>query len=983
MKKALMLLSCLLFIGGSLFGQQISVTGRVTAADDGTSLPGVTVRVQGTTQGTVTDFDGRYQLSVAGDAVLVFSFIGMRSHEVNVQGRSVIDVALESDITALGEVVVIGYGTARAVGTVVGSITTVSAEKLESRPVANVWDGMQGRVAGLQVYSSSGEPSATPSMRLHGVGSLGASSTPLYVLDGIPIAPGNVLSVNPNDIESVTVLKDASATSIYGSRAANGVIYITTKRGHRDTKAIINVNAQYGTSAIANTDFFENFLNTAELTGFWLDVGYRSQAQIDALLTQFPHDTQWYKYYYKESAPTYQGDISIRGGGGRTTYYVSGAYFWQDGLATRSKYERYSIRANLNSHANDWFSFGANIGLADDLRQTNPYGTNNTNRGLAMLAPPFYSPYDEDGNPYRGIIPGWNRFDPYYLQEMITSDGNNTQANIMGFMQLNPIEGLTVRSQGGFDAYDYRNTQIRFPSYVGALNNGYRYEYFSRNITRTITNTAEYRFNIGLRHNLSALAGQEYVDNRSENFDAISYGQTDDRLVLLGAGPDNRNVTQAISEYAYNSFFGRLDYSLDDKYYVDFSIRQDESSRFGRDNRAATFYSAGVMWDMKKESFMQGLDLISSMNLKISIGTTGNSAIGNYAHLATVGTTQYDESTGWLISAPGNPLLAWEKQTKATIGLRFSLNQDRYRFNVEVYDRVTDNMLIAVPMPYTSGFASETSNVGSLRNTGIDVEVDFDLLRGRNYYITPFLNFNYNRNEVVELFQGLDQWVIPNTGVAWVVGEPVRFYYPYYAGVDPEDGRPMWYVPGADRSVTTTDQGTTKVFDTNALQQNLGIPRYAPFAGGFGLNAGYSNFQVRMDFAFVNDKYLFNNDRYFYENPNVFPGFNQAKTILDYWKQPGDVTEFPRWQSQFTQFDSRLIEDASFMRLKNLTIEYRLPQSIVQQTGFFTRARVFVTGRNLLTWTGYRGPDPEIDSNISLGANPNTKQWTFGIQMTF
>ncbi len=322
MKKALMLLSCLLFIGGSLFGQQISVTGRVTAADDGTSLPGVTVRVQGTTQGTVTDFDGRYQLSVAGDAVLVFSFIGMRSQEVNVQRRSVIDVALESDITALGEVVVIGYGTARAVGTVVGSITTVSAEKLESRPVANVWDGMQGRVAGLQVYSSSGEPSATPSMRLHGVGSLGASSTPLYVLDGIPIAPGNVLSVNPNDIESVTVLKDASATSIYGSRAANGVIYITTKRGHRDTKAIINVNAQYGTSAIANTDFFENFLNTAELTGFWLDVGYRSQAQIDALLTQFPHDTQWYKYYYKESAPTYQGDISIRSTEGKGTTFT-------------------------------------------------------------------------------------------------------------------------------------------------------------------------------------------------------------------------------------------------------------------------------------------------------------------------------------------------------------------------------------------------------------------------------------------------------------------------------------------------------------------------------------------------------------------------------------------------------------------------------------------------------------------------------------
>ncbi len=984
MKKCLVLLSCLLFMGGSLFGQQITVAGKVTSADDGESLPGVTVQVQGTTQGTVTDINGDYSLSVAPDAVLEFRFIGMEPQNIPVEGRNVINVSLETAITALGEVVVVGYGTARTVGTTVGSISTVSAERLEARPVANVWDGMQGRVSGLQVYSSSGEPSTMPTMRLHGVGSLGASSAPLYVVDGVPMITTNILSMNPNDIESVSVLKDASATSIYGSRAANGVIYITTKSGHRDERAIINVNMQYGVSNMANEEYFQNFMNTDQYLGFYNEVGVYGDGTVDWIRENYPHDTQWYKYYYKQDAPTMQGDISIRGGGGRTTYFVSGSYFFQDGLATRSEYERYTLRANLNSHANDWLSFGLRLGLTDDWRQTNPHGTNDTNRGLMPLAQPFYTPYDEDGNPYRGIIPGWGRYDPFYREEMITSDGNNNMTNVVGHMQVNPIEGLVIRTQGGLDIYDYRNTQKRFASFVGNPGNGYRYEYFARSNQRILTTTAEYKWNIGMRHDFTVLAGHEYTDRDYEYFSGISYGQNDDRLMLMGAGPDNRNVTHGTTAHAFNSYFGRLDYALDDKYYVDFSVRQDESSRFGRENRTANFYSAGVMWDVNEEAFMENLDWLSSARVKLSYGTSGNAQIGNYGHLQTMGTTQYDESMGWLIGSPGNPLLSWETQAKTTLGLMFSVFDDRYRFNVELYDRETTDMLMAVPMPYTTGYISESNNVGSMRNSGIDFELDFDVVSARDYYITPFVNFNYNRNEVTELFMGLDQWIIPNTGVAYVVGEPVRFFRPIFAGIDPATGDATWYVPGEDRAQNVEDpNNVTTNFDTNALEQNTGQPRYAPFAGGFGLDAGWRDFGFRMDFAFVKDKYLFNNDRYFTENPNVFTGFNQEQSVMDYWRQPGDETEFPRWAVQFTQFDSRLIEDASFMRLKNFTIDYRLPQSMLQRTDFFTRARVYVTGRNLLTWTGYRGPDPEVDSNISLGANPNTKQWTLGIQLAF
>lgn len=310
-----MMFVLLMVTGLFAIGQTVQITGVVTSSEDGLSLPGVTVKVQGTTIGTVTDYNGAYSIQApVGSTALEFSFIGMESQVVAIGGRTKIDVVLKPDLVVMDEVVVVGYGTAKKVGTVVGSLTQVSSEQIKEKPVANVFDGLQGKVAGLQVFTSSGEPSEIASIRLHGTGSLSGGSTPLYVLDGIPIDAGTMLSLNANDFESVTILKDASATSIYGTRAANGVVYITTKKGKVDTKGVVKINAQYGSTSLADTDFFENFLNTAELTGFWVATGYRTQAQIDNLLATYPNDTKWYKYYYKDSAPTFQGDVSISGG---------------------------------------------------------------------------------------------------------------------------------------------------------------------------------------------------------------------------------------------------------------------------------------------------------------------------------------------------------------------------------------------------------------------------------------------------------------------------------------------------------------------------------------------------------------------------------------------------------------------------------------------------------------------------------------------
>jgi TonB-linked SusC/RagA family outer membrane protein len=960
------------------------ISGTVTSKEDGLPIPGVSVSVKGTTIGVNTNLDGKYSITASENQSLTFSFVGMKGQEFPVAGKTTIDVVLTNDLLNLDEVVVVGYGTAKKVGTVVGSLTQVSASKIVEKPTANVLDALQGKVAGLQVYTSSGEPTQLSSIRLHGAGSLSGSTTPLYVLDGNPIDANTMLTLNSNDFESVTILKDASATSIYGTRAANGVVYITTKRGTLDTKAKIKINSQYGVSSLANLDYFNSFMNTKELTDFWVATGYRTQAQIDQLLIDYPNDTKWYKSYYKNSAPTYQSDISISGGGGKTTYFVSGSYFFSDGLADRSAYDRYSMRSNINSKANDWLTLGLNLSASSDSRQSNAYGTNSTNRGLAMLAQPFYTPIDPTtGQKYPDLIPGWARYNPAYLAEKLPAITKNAQLDGMAFLQMNPIKGLTVRMQGGIDAYDQRATAKSMPSYKGSLNNGNIRETFNRQVTLTTTNTVEYKFDIQNSHSFTILAGQEGIKSQYTNFMGYSAGLTDDRLMLLQTGGSTtRDVSSSKSEYAFLSYFGRLDYSFNDKYFFDFSVRRDASSRFGVNNRNANFFATGLMWNAKKEAFLENVNFISALNVKASIGTSGNAEIGNYVNLATVGTTSYNATSGWNIGNPGNPELGWENQMKTTVGIKFALFNDKYRFNVEYYNRLTKNMLVSVPYPYTSGFSSVLSNVGTLKNTGIDFSFDFDIMRSKELYITPYVTLNYNANKVTELFDGRKYWNIPNTGVTWVVGKPVSYFYPLFAGIDPADGAPQWYQPGTDITVTTKD-ATTKTFNSTALEQNLGKVRNSPFAGGFGLNAGWKGIALQSDFAFAMAKYLINNDRYFFENPTAFSGFNQSKRILNYWKAPGDVSEFPVSTAQFTQFDSRLVEDASFMRLKNLTISYDLPKSLIQKTKFFSGARFFVTGRNLLTFTKYLGPDPEVDSNLSLGANPNTKQYSFGAEISF
>ncbi|GAA4134144.1 TonB-dependent receptor [Sphingobacterium kyonggiense] len=985
MKQKLLsfVLLCALLIGVA-YAQNRQVSGKVTSQTDGTPISNVSVLIQGSNLGTQTSSDGTYSLQVAEGATLVFKYIGFVEKSVKVGTSNTINVQLQSDEGAIDEVVVVGYGSARQLGSVVGSVVKVNRDNISGKPSANALESLQGKVPGLQVFTSSGEPSSTPSIRLDGVGSLGANNSPLVVLDGVPVGMGSLVSMNPDDFESITVLRDASATSIYGSRAANGVLYITTRKGKAGERANITARTQFGWNDLASRKAADALMNSEELRAFWVETGFRTQAQVDKIKEDFPEDFRWDTYYYRKNSPIKQFDLNASGGSDRIQYFVSGGFFDQTGMMYRSDFKRINLRSNISGKLNKWVNFGVNLAGGYDVRESNGWGANSTNGGLALLALPWYTPFDKDGNEYydQSTIPGLGRYSPRYLADMNPDPATNQQFNPNVYLEAKPIAGLTLRTQGGMDYFNYRNSTRRMPSYLGAVGKGTGSEYWQQGIARTMTTTAEYKWNIDDRNEVIVLGGHEYSDYTEDSFTASVGGLTDDRLILLSAGTIDKNVAQTRTQYAFNSFFGRGSYALDKKYFLDLTIRQDESSRFGKNNTKATFWSIGGKWEMKNEAFLQDVSWINSLALRASTGTQGNAAIGNYQALATVGTTVYDGMTGWGISSAGNPNLTWEKQQKTSVGISANLF-NRVNLDLEYFNRNTSSQLLAVPYPYTSGYSSITSNVGNLSNQGINLALSATVVSGKDYFVTPYVNFGYVQQKITELFQGRDYWIVPNTGVSYAVNSPVEFFYPIQAGVNPESGLMQWYLPGDNIAQNNQDPSrVTTTFSATALQQSTGIKRFPPFNGGFGLNSGYKGFYVNLDFTFSKGKYLINNDKYFFANPYNFAGYNQNKDVRDYWKQPGDIAKYPKY-GQTNQFDSGLIEDASFLRLKGLSVGYNLPKSILGHQNFFTNARVYYIGRNLVTWTKYTGPDPEVDSNLTYGANPNSKQSMIGIELQF
>ena len=989
----MLLLACL-FVGiGLVTAQTQRVTGVVISDEDGQPVIGASVQVKGTQQGTITDVDGKFTLpnvpSSAG--TLVVSFVGMKTEEIEIQPNMTIRMKANDEL--LDEVVIIGYGSAKKLGSVVGAVSTVSNEKLAAKPSMNFGDALQGQVSGMQVFTSSGEPTASSSMRIRGVSSLNAGTEPLYILDGAPVSSGVFTSLNPSDIENVTVLKDASSTSIYGARAANGVIFITTKRGKMGEKATVNVRAQYGFSEMPNFD--KNAMNAQEFFQFQMmyDPSLANDAAFLEKMQRYERyglSMVWKDYVMRKNPAVYSVDANISGSSGNTTYYISAGHFDQDGTSYQSNMMRENFRINLTTKINDWLKFGVNSAISySDYKTTMAISGSsgiyiNTPLILARMGRPDDFPYEvilnDDGTWTRGedllSLSATGSTNPMFMFNNSAYNNEEVQGNLNTFFEITPIEGLTLKAAQAFEGFYYKGKSEAFPwennKFVGSMS-----ESFQRGTRWTFTNTAEYKHSFNKVHNMTVLLGQESTQYNADNFGASGGGLTDRRLMQLSlTTTDTRSVSGGRSQYVFNSYFARAEYNFDEKYYIEGSFRRDGSSRFSKNHRWANFFAVGAMWNLKKEAFLEDVEWLNDLRIKGSYGTTGNSEIGNYASLGTVAAGQnYGPNSGWVIGTVGNADLTWEEQRNMTVGLGFRVF-DRLDVNLDYYRKKTVNMLMDVPLSYTTAHASGMGNVGQLLNTGIELDLRLNVLNTRDWNWNIYANFSYNKMEIEALYNGLDELVLPNTGLKYQVGhDPFEYYTVKFAGVDSRDGLPMYYDLNGNK---------TKTF-SNEYQQFTGLKRFAPWSGGFGTTVAWKGITLSADFSWIGERYIINNDRFFMEAPVNMSVVNMSKRMLNMWMEPGDVTDIPRADVTRDPLLSTdyFLENAAFLRLKNLTISYDLPQNWVKKTKILGGVRVFATGKNLFTVTDFSGVDPEVDSNVAMGNYPNSRQYTFGLEVKF
>ena len=688
----------------------------------------------------------------------------------------------------------------------------------------------------------------------------------------------------------------------------------------------------------------------------------------------------------KDNAPTWQLDASITGVANNTNYFISASHYDQDGVEPASGMRRETLRSNIDTKVFDWLRVGVNLGLSYEDYETNNFATKGNNpynvATLSRWALPWETPYEivDDGNgkwhygdrkDFFDVLGLWN---PYYLLE--NQPGQKNKLRLYGnmFEELTPVKGLTLRASQALDAFDYRYRYRQLPA---AFNNnsGSASETFQRYSSMTFTNTAEYKFDVNKVHNATILIGQEAIIYDGSAFGASVSGITDNRLTLLSHGTTPQNPTASIQKKVMNSYFARGEYNYAEKYYLDLSFRTDGSSVFGKNNRWASFFSVGAMWNIKKENFMQSAEWLNELSLKASYGTTGNSAFSGdpyYPSLGLVEVGKYQGGSAFGISSVQNDDLTWEKQKSLNIGISTRMF-NRLDLSVDFYNKVTSDMLMTIPYSYTTGHGSGWGNIGSMYNRGFEVSVQYELFNTKDFYWSIAGNINYNKNQITELFGGCSEYVLPNTGIKYQVGESLGdFYYVRWVGVDPEDGQQIWL----------DDKGNeTKEYSDN-YAVFTGKNQYAPWSGGFNTRLSWKGFSVDANFSFMLGKYLINNDRYFVENPNFVGQFNQSVEMANMWTTPGQITDIPAANST-RQFDTHLLENASFMRLKNLTISYSFPESLLSKVGFIKGVRIFGVGRNLWTVTQYKGADPEIDSNLQLGKYPNTRQFAVGAELTF
>jgi len=994
MRKILLVSICLLLAACvQLRAQERTITGTVTSSDDGTTLPGVSVVVKGTTRGANTDADGKYKIGVPTGGQLVFSFVGFEKTTVDIGSKTVINITLVPEPNNLNEVVVTAYGGSTAKRDITGAVAQVSGKTIEGLPLQTIDRALQGRAAGVQVTATSGQPGGGINVRVRGVGSINAGNDPLYIIDGVQVATGglsgvassNVLSsLNPNDIESIQVLKDAAASAIYGAQGSNGVVLVTTKRGKAGrTKFKVSFQEGY-TDLLKKLDVLtasefaqlkiEGFANRALATNANVETA-RANA-----ITQFGdpatvQNTDWQSYVYR-TGRLRMIDASATGGDGKTNFYLATSYNYQEGQIIKSDFGRGTVRLNVDHQANKKLKFETSIGLSATTQ-------NGAISDGAFINSPFFSAalifpnqpvYNADGS-YNAPLAGAFSYNPVQSVEYETRFNTTIQTVSNFALNYEIIPGLKFRSFYGIDYSNNRDDAYRdpfvpqFASTGGSSTVSNRYA-----LNWNTAQTLNYNKRFGTDHDLSALVGGEYRQEVFETVSATGQGFPNGLFRTLAAAARPITTTGTYSTWRIASLFGSANYSYKDRLLGTATLRYDGSSRFGSNNRYGLFPAVSVGYRIAEEGFLKKYSWLTELKLFAGYGKAGNNSIDNFASRALFGLGgQYIDLPGIRPSQLGNANLSWEVASTINAGVNYSLFNGRVFGEVQVYRKINDKLLLSRPLPDDSGFGSIFENLGKVENKGLEIEfshVNFN--RGGFRWETNW-NVSFQRNKILQLLPGQT-----NIGTGLWVGQPISInWYPTYTGVNPADGRSMWL-----------DSLGNITYTLQARDSKIQGSSYAKGFGGLTNRITYKGLSLEVFFQGQWGNQVLNNNGFFMES-SASAGWNNMQSQLDRWTTPGQITRVPRpyeggtepGSSTIQTFSTKQLENASYIRLKQVTIGYDLPSGLVRKLNM-SQVRVFAQAINLLTWTAYTGLDPEI-LFTEIGRYPQSKQITGGIQIEF
>jgi TonB-linked SusC/RagA family outer membrane protein len=948
------------------------------------------VVVKGTNTSATTDANGRYNISIPGDGTLVFSFMGMKGHEEAVNGRSVINVVMAADAVLLDDVVITGYGTQRK-GTVTGAVAVVKATELEQVPVASFAQALQGRAPGVQVLATSGRPSSNATIRIRGVGSINAGTEPLYVIDGVPSASTDFASLNTNDIESISILKDASATSIYGSRGANGVIVITTKLGTAG-KAKFDVRALFGITTPTRANF--NMMNAKEKLTYekMLGVG-KGATMTDAEIAAWNTDTNWFDEVLSPGF-TQQYDVAVSGGTEKTRYYVSGQYYHIDAIVYGSEMERISGRVNLDTKLSDKANFGLNLGVGNSNEKVVRSDRNGLNPfNYIYGTQPWTYPYNEDGSYHMDA-----KAMDYGLNVFENIDNNPVNLNTLRatggtFLEYAFIPALKFRTAVGIDFRQLYQRNFNYPE--STLSNilgggGYRADTYSRAFSYNWTNNLTFEETFAEDHHVTLSVVSEAIQYKYRYLSANGSGMPNSRVDALDMASSEFEVEGYDNAYNMVSFFLRGAYDYQNKYLFDFLVRRDASSRFGDNKRWGTFWSIGLGWNIHQEEFLKDNAIINRLRLKASYGTTGNDQIGNYAWRGTFTSASYNDLSTTYQNRLPNEDLTWEKNNKLSGGIDFGLLEDRITGSFEVYYNKTTDLLLAAQLSRTSGFSSRTENVGEMTNSGIEFSINADVYKDSDWLVNAGFSLSHNKNKVDKLYN--DEPIDTGWYAFVVPGKPLYTYkMTRYAGVNPANGEILFYDKDGNITNIPNEEANDVFLDKNP---------FPSVYGSLNLLVAWKDFELSATLYYNYGNWIYNNVAYFNNSDGRYAETkNQDKRLLyDSWKKPGDVTDIPRQDVAIGYAASgttRFLEDGSYIRLRDITLSYNLPKKWAEKVKM-NSVRVYAQAHNLFTITKFTGFDPEIGTNSSWASGssalagtgndfnyPACRIFTFGVDLSF